>query len=35
VIEAKTIVINTGSKAFVPPIPGVDSKRVYTSENLL
>ena len=34
-IEADRIFINTGSRPFVPPIPGVDGPRVYLSETLL
>lgn len=34
-IEAERIFINTGSRPFVPPIPGVDGARVYLSETLL
>lgn len=34
-ISAEEIYINTGSKSFVPPIQGIDSKFVYTSDSLL
>lgn len=35
-IEADTIIINTGSAPFIPPIKGlVESKRMYTSETLM
>lgn len=34
-IEAERIFINTGARPFVPPIPGIDSPRVYLSETLL
>ncbi len=35
VYSADTIIINTGSRPFIPPIKGVDSKGVYVSETLL
>ena len=34
-IEADRIFINTGARPFVPPIPGIDSPRVFVSETLL
>lgn len=34
-IEADRIFINTGARPFVPPIPGIDSPRVFASETLL
>lgn len=34
-IEAARIFINTGARPFVPPIPGIDSPRVFFSETLL
>ncbi|WP_101721292.1 FAD-dependent oxidoreductase [Eggerthella timonensis] len=34
-IEADRIFINTGAHPFVPPIPGIDSPRVFVSETLL
>ena len=34
-IEAERVFINTGSRPFVPPIPGIDGPRVYLSETLL
>ena len=34
-IEADRIFVNTGARPFVPPIPGVDSPRVFVSETLL
>lgn len=35
-VSATNIVINTGSKPFVPPIPGIQSsKRVFTSTSLM
>ena len=34
VIEARRIVIATGSGPFVPPIPGVDQVTYYTNENI-
>jgi probable pyridine nucleotide-disulfide oxidoreductase len=34
-IEADTIIVNTGSRPFVPPFPGGNSSRVFTSESLL
>ena len=34
VIEARRIVIATGSSPFVPPIPGVDDVTYYTNENI-
>jgi pyruvate/2-oxoglutarate dehydrogenase complex dihydrolipoamide dehydrogenase (E3) component len=33
--EGETIIIDTGSKAFVPPLPGIEGKGIYTSETLL
>ncbi|MEO0911748.1 MAG: FAD-dependent oxidoreductase, partial [Pseudomonadota bacterium] len=33
-IEARRIVIATGSSPFVPPIPGLDSVRHYTNEDI-
>lgn len=35
IIEADRIFINTGSRPFVPSIPGIDGPRVHTSETLL
>ncbi|MEO9827120.1 MAG: FAD-dependent oxidoreductase [Paracoccaceae bacterium] len=34
VIEARRIVISTGSGPFVPPIPGIDDVTYYTNENI-
>ena len=34
-IEADRIFVNTGARPFVPPIPGIDSPRVFVSEALL
>lgn len=34
-IEADRVFVNTGARAFVPPIPGVDGPRVHVSETLL
>lgn len=34
-IEADRIFINTGARPFVPPIPGIDSPRVFVSETQL
>lgn len=34
-IEADRMFINTGARPFVPPIPGIDSPRVFVSETLL
>ena len=34
-IEANRVFVNTGARAFVPPIPGVDGPRVHTSDTLL
>ena len=34
IIEARRIVIATGSGPFVPPIPGVDETPYYTNENI-
>lgn len=34
-LEAARIFIDTGSEPALPPIPGVESERVYTSESLL
>jgi pyruvate/2-oxoglutarate dehydrogenase complex dihydrolipoamide dehydrogenase (E3) component len=34
VIEARRIVIATGSGPFVPPIPGIDKVTYYTNENI-
>ncbi|MYK30754.1 MAG: dihydrolipoamide dehydrogenase [Boseongicola sp. SB0670_bin_30] len=34
VIDARRIVIATGSSPFVPPIPGVDEVTYYTNENI-
>ena len=34
VIEARRIVITTGSSPFVPPIPGVDNVTYYTNEDI-
>lgn len=34
-LEAETIIINTGSRPFVPPLPGVNLPHVYTSESLM
>lgn len=34
-IKAERIFINTGARPFVPPIPGIDSPRVFFSETLL
>lgn len=34
-IEADRMFINTGARAFVPPIPGVDGPRVQVSETVL
>ncbi len=34
VIEARRIVIATGSSPFVPPIPGIESVTHYTNENI-
>jgi pyruvate/2-oxoglutarate dehydrogenase complex dihydrolipoamide dehydrogenase (E3) component len=33
--EAKTIIVDTGSRPFIPPIKGIDGERVLTSESLL
>jgi pyruvate/2-oxoglutarate dehydrogenase complex dihydrolipoamide dehydrogenase (E3) component len=35
VIEGDTIIINTGARPFIPPIPGIDSPHIYVSETLL
>ncbi|MEL6598929.1 MAG: FAD-dependent oxidoreductase [Pseudomonadota bacterium] len=34
VIEARRVVISTGSSPFVPPIPGLDQVTYYTNENI-
>ncbi len=34
VIEARRIVIATGSRPFVPPIPGIDTVTYFTNENI-
>lgn len=34
IIEARRIVISTGSGPFVPPIPGIDDVTYYTNENI-
>ena len=34
VIEARRIVISTGSSPFVPPIPGLDGVKYYTNEDI-
>lgn len=34
-IEADRVFVNTGARAFVPPIPGVEGPRVHVSETLL
>lgn len=34
IIEARRFVISTGSSPFVPPIPGLDSVRYYTNEDI-
>ncbi len=34
VIEARRIVISTGSGPFVPPIPGIENVTYYTNENI-
>jgi len=35
VIEAETIIVDTGARPFLPPIPGINSKNIYVSESLL
>lgn len=34
-ISTKNIIIATGSEPFIPPIPGIDSEGVFTSEEIL
>ena len=34
VIRAKKFVISTGSRAFVPPIEGLDAEKAFTNENI-
>ena len=34
IIKAKKFIISTGSRAFVPPIKGLDFNKVYTNENI-
>ena len=34
IIKAKKFVISTGSRAFVPPIKGIDESKVFTNENI-
>jgi pyruvate/2-oxoglutarate dehydrogenase complex dihydrolipoamide dehydrogenase (E3) component len=34
IIKAKKYIISTGSRAFVPPIPGLEFEKVFTNENI-
>lgn len=35
IYEGETLIVNTGSSAFIPPIPGITSPHIYVSETLL
>ena len=34
IIKAKKFIVSTGSRAFVPPITGIDKDKVFTNENI-
>ena len=33
-IKARRFIISTGSRAFIPPIPGLEEEKVFTNENI-